>query len=114
MLYSTSSMRWHILSSRRGGSLVVECNGSRCPSRYASIRTLSVSHPLFGGSVQIMSSVLIRLISRYCNLPSSFSSWRENQVHLAQSPRSTPSVRRADNISDNCCSGNLGGIFALR
>jgi hypothetical protein len=63
---------------------VTEYNGFECPSRYASIRT--VSEPiLFGDSVHYE----IHLDSDYrrrCNLPSDLSWLRMDQVRIAQSP----------------------------
>ena len=58
---SRTSMRRHCLSRADVAAtvLVTECNGFECPSRYASIRTVSVSS-LFGDSVHRMRSVLIR------------------------------------------------------
>src|SRR5215211_6887678 len=77
-------MRRHILSSRRGGPIVAERNGSLYPSRYASIRT-SRELTLFGGSVHRMRSVFSVNLGR-CDLPSGLSSLRVDQVRIAQSP----------------------------
>src|SRR5215218_8366716 len=79
-----TSMRRHILSSRRGGPIVAERNGSLYPSRYASIRT-SRELTLFGGSVHRMRSVFSVNLGR-CDLPSGLSSLRVDQVRIAQSP----------------------------
>jgi hypothetical protein len=82
-LYPRTSMRRHILSSRRGGRCVANATAV-CPSRYASIRTLK-ELTLFGGSVHRMRSVLIRAKKA---LQSSDRSLllKEDQVRIAQSP----------------------------
>src|SRR5215211_830821 len=79
-----TTVRRHILSSRRGGPIVAERNGSLYPSRYASIRT-SRELTLFGGSVHRMRSVFSVNLGR-CDLPSGLSSLRVDQVRIAQSP----------------------------
>jgi hypothetical protein len=38
------------VKDRRGGSLVLECNGFECPSRYASIRTFGEPTPWWLGA----------------------------------------------------------------
>jgi hypothetical protein len=77
-----TSMRRHILSSRRGGPIVA--NATALPfARYASIRTLR-ELTLFGGSVHRMRSVFSA--TQKALQSSERPSWRVGQVHVAQSP----------------------------
>src|SRR3954465_6730946 len=78
-----TSMRRHCLSSRRGGPMCVVDATALCPSRYASIRTVSES-TLLCGSVHRMRSVFSS--QKRCYLLSGLSSLRMDQVRLAQSP----------------------------